>query len=166
VNQFQKLIFGGVQFSEAEEYQAFQFHFLYALLLMGILFSGAFILTDHLQLNHLAAWHVSNNKVFFAVSIALTFALYGHKERFLVVAWICEIASLLIYLSALLLVQDDPMRILWFFLNLPAVYILLGRSAEIGISVVTLMMILIGNVYTAEAYSANALTTMVIGLAY
>ncbi|WP_041938031.1 hypothetical protein [Gallionella capsiferriformans] len=108
MTNIESLLFGGVNFPEDEEYQRFQFRLLYALLLMGIFFSGLFILADRLQVNHLSGLHVRNNIAYFATCIVLTAALYGHKERFFVIAILTETASLLIYLSALILVPDDP----------------------------------------------------------
>lgn len=166
MNKFESLIFGGVEFPEGEEYQRFQFRLLYVLLLMGILFSGLFLLTDRLGVNHLAAEHVRNNTVFFAACIAMTIALHGHKERLLAIAWVYEIASLLIYLSALVLVPDDPMRILWYYINLPAVYIVLGRPAGVGVTLFSFGCIFAANNYISEPYSANALTTVVLTFTY
>jgi diguanylate cyclase (GGDEF)-like protein len=166
MTKFENLLYGGIDFPEDEEYLRFQFRLLYALLLMGIFFSGLFILADHLQVNHLSQLHVRNNIVFFVFNIVLTVALYGHKERFLVIALLCETASLLIYLSALILVPDDPMRILWYYINLPAVYILLGRSAGVGVTLISFACIFSANHYISEPYSDNALTTVVLTLTY
>jgi diguanylate cyclase (GGDEF)-like protein len=166
MTKFELLLFGGVDFPEDEEYLRFQFRLLYALLLMGVFFSGLFILADHLQVNHLSQQHVRNNIIFFSTNILLTVALYGHKERFLVIALLCETASLLIYLSALILVPDDPMRILWYYINLPAVYILLGRSAGVGVTLISFVCIFAANHYISEPYSDNALTTVVLTLTY
>lgn len=166
MNKFEALIFGGVEFPQDAEYPQFQFRLLYALLLMGILFSGLFILADHLQVNHLSPAHVFNNKIFFGTCIAMTIALYGHRERLLAVAWIYEIGSLLIYFSALVLVPEDPMRILWYYINLPAVYIVLGRAAGAGVTLISFACIFAANKYISEPYSDNALTTVVLTFSY
>lgn len=166
MTKFKLFLLGGVDFPENEEYQAFQFRLLYALLLMGIVFSGLFILADRLQVNHLSVQHVHNNMAFFALNIALTVALYGHKARFLAIALLCETASLLIYLSALILVPDDPMRILWYYINLPAVYILLGRSAGVIVTLISFACIFAANRYLSAPYSDNALTTVVLTFTY
>ena len=166
MTKLKPLLFGGVDFPENEEYQAFQFRLLYALLLMGIFFSGLFILADRLQVNHLSVQHVHNNMVFIAASIVLTGALYGHKERFHTIALLSETASLLIYLSALVLVPDDPMRILWYYINLPAVYILLGRPAGVIVTLISFACIFAANRYISVPYSDNALTTVVLTFTY
>lgn len=166
MTKFESFLYGGVNFPENEEYLRFQFRLLYVLLLMGILFSGLFILTDHLQINHLSQLHVRNNIAYFFLSIALAVALYGHKERFLVIALLTESASLLIYLSALILVPDDPMRILWYYINLPAVYILLGRPAGVMVTLISFACIFAANRYVSAPYSDNALTTVVLTFSY
>lgn len=166
MNVIKTLFLGGTEFGAGEEYRQFQYRLLYALLLMGILFSGLFILADRLQVNHLSPAHVLNNKLYFGVSIALAIALYGRKERFAVVAWLAEISSLLIYLSALVLVPDDPMRILWYYINLPAVYILLGRAAGVAITLISFACIFAANNYISQPYSANELTTVVLTFTY
>ncbi|HLP97260.1 MAG TPA: GGDEF domain-containing protein [Sideroxyarcus sp.] len=166
MNKIESIISGGVEFPEGEEYLRFQFRLLYALLWLGILFSGLFILADRFSVNHLATQHVNNNIFYFIYCIALALALHGHKERFLAIAWLAEIGSMLIYLSALILVPDDPMRILWYYINLPAVYILLGRPAGVGITLVSFGCIFEANSHISSPYNANELTTVILTFTY
>lgn len=166
VNYFESFIFGGAEFSEEEDFLRFRFRLLYVLLLMGIAVCGLIIVADALDLNRLPAPQVFNIKLMVAACVAMSVALYGHKERFAVVCWLYVVTSLLIYFSALMLVPQDSLRASWYFVVLPAVYILLGSAAGIGVTVASLASIYVANAFLSEPFSANALTTVTITLVF
>lgn len=166
MSRFELFIFGGAQFSEDEGFLRFRFRLLYALLLMGIAVCGLIVAADALGLNRLPAAQVFNVELMSFACAALTVALYGHKERFAVVCWLYVVASLLIYFSALMLVPQDSMRAAWYFVVVPAVYILLGSAAGIAVTVVSLASIFVANAYLREPFSVNALTTVTLTLVF
>lgn len=166
MSHIESFIFGGAEFGEDEEFLRFRFRLLYALLLMGIVFCGLFIVADALHLNNLPAAHVFNVKLLFLACIGMTITLHGHKERYLVIAWLYVAASLLTYFSALMLVPQDSMRADWYFCSLPAVYILLGSGAGIAVTVVSLASIYVADAYLSEPFSVNALTTVTLTLVF
>ena len=166
VGKFELLIFGGAEFSEDEDFLRFRFRLLYVLLLMGIAVCGLIIAADAFNLNRLPAAQVFNIKLMSAACVVMTVALYGHKERFAVICWLYVVASLLIYFSALMLVPNDSMRAAWYFVVLPAVYILLGSAAGIGVTLVSLASIYLANAYLIKPFSGNALATVTLTLVF
>lgn len=166
MNQIESFIFGGAQFSEDEEYLRFRFRLLYALLLMGVAVCGLIVAADALGVNRLPAAQVFNVKLMFFACAALTVGLHGHKERFAAICWLYVGASLLIYFSALMLVPDDSMRAAWYFVVVPAVYILLGSTAGMAVTAVSLASIFVANAYLGKPFSGNALTTVTITLVF
>ncbi|NOT85668.1 MAG: GGDEF domain-containing protein [Methylococcaceae bacterium] len=165
-NKLTLLIFGEIEFREDEEYLKFQFRLMYALLLMAAFFSGAFILAEWLGLNTLPHAQLIVIKIYFAYSLLLSSALRGRKHRFLAIAWLFAIASFLSFLSTLLLVPEDELRILWFYLNLSIVYILLGQISGIVITILSIVCIFFANQHLLIPYSTNALTTVILSLSF
>ena len=166
MSRIESFIFGGVEFSEDEAFLRFRFRLLYGLLMMGIVFCGLFIAANALRMNNLPAEHVFNIKLMFFASIVLTIALYGHKERYMVIASLYVAASMLVYFSAMMLVPDDSMRATWYFASLPAVYILLGSAAGIVVSLISLASIYAADAYLGGPLSANALTTVTLTMVF
>lgn len=161
-----RLVFGSVVFDENEEYREFQFKLLCAVLLGGAVATIVFVLGEASQLNPLKSSHLYSMTAFSTVSLLLWLALRGRKERFLAVGWTYETACLLEYASALILVPQDELRVLWFLTNVPGVYILLGQRAGAVITLACVAFLLLANPHLAAPYSPNALATLVVALLY
>lgn len=166
MSRIKSFLFGGAEFSEDEAYRRFQFRMLYALVWLGPIFSGLFILAYWFGFSHVPELHVRNCIIYFFSCLVLLWRLYGHKERYLVIAWLAEILTMSIYISSLMLVQDDAMRIIWFYINLPAAYIMLGGAAGIGATLVSFALIFVANDYVSVPYNTNELTTFVLTFTY
>ena len=158
--------FGGVDFEEGEEYLRFQFRFLYALLLCGAGFSILFFLVAANKVIYFDPIYIASNQSYILLCGLMLFLLHGHKSRLIPVAWVFAIASFLFYITALFLVPNDELRIIWFCLNLPAVYIIAGQLAGMAMTVTSIVCIIAANPYIPAPYSANAITTIVIGISY
>lgn len=160
------LIFGRVKFRESEEYQEFQFRFLIVVLISGALFTALFLLGVHLDVNRISAGHVNSMTLFTSVALVLWLILRGNRQRFYPVAWIYETACLFEYASALVLVPEDELRVLWFLVNVPGVYILLGQRAGLFVTLLTVMGLALGNSHLSAPYSPNAVATLLISTVY
>ena len=79
-----------------------------------------------------------------AVSLALWHWLRGHKERLQTAAWVLEAVCFAVCVSALVLVPNDALRILWLFINIPCVYILLGQRAGAMVTLGSMLLLLAG----------------------
>lgn len=166
IESFRHLLSGPASFGEQEEYLEFQYYFLLALMLSTALLTGLFVLAARTDVNVIPAGHVWANTLFCVLSLLLAAVLRGRKAWVLPIAWIYECASLLINVSAFLLVPNDELRVIWMFTNLAGVYSLLGRRAGVVITGVTLVQLLLCNHYTSAPLSANALVTGIMGLLY
>jgi len=163
---WQQFLFGSVSFSDSEEYLEFRFRFLIVVLLTGSLFTAVFIVGDQSGLNPLDSPHLRSMTVFALFAFTLWLMLRGHKERFHHIAWGYLAGCLLEYLSALLLVPDDELRILWFYVNVPGVYILLGQRAGLAVTALTLVLLAGLNPWLSRPYSRNAMATALVALMY
>ncbi len=95
------LLFGHVRFDEHEEYRAFQFKFLCIVILAGAVLTGLLIFGSHAAVNRINPVHVRSMTIFTVLSCLIWWALRGHKQRHVGLAWAYELLCLLEYLSAL-----------------------------------------------------------------
>lgn len=161
-----ELLFGPARFSPDEEYLAFRFRFLACVLIAGALATGFFVLGDGVGRNPIDPRHLSSMRAYACASVLLWGLLRGHKERFAGVAWMYLLLSLGEFASALLYANADELRVLWCFVNIPAVYLLLGRHVGALVTLGTALALNLGNAYLQRPYSGAALITATVALGY
>lgn len=166
MNAINRILFGEVTFSQSEELDEFRYKFLIILMLSGGLFTLLFVLGEYTRLNRIQTPHMYSMQLFTTSAAILWWTLRGRKHLFTKVAWIYELVCMLEYSSALWLVPADELRILWFFVNIPGVFILLGGTAGWVITAVTIAWLLLSNALMPLAYSTNAMATAAISMLY
>lgn len=162
----ERLLFGRVHFGDSEEFSAFQFRLLCIVLLAGTLVTALLLLGVATGANLIDARHVVSMSCFTTLSVVGWLLLRGAPQRFRWVAWPYETLCLLEYASALYFVSEDEMRVIWFFTNIPGVYILLGQRAGLAITVLSLAGLALGNGLLPRPYSPNGIATLLAALAY
>jgi diguanylate cyclase (GGDEF)-like protein len=160
------LAFGSPQFSEQEEYLEFRYKFLIVLMLTGAVLTLLFIVGTLSQINPIGWAHGRMMLVFTAGTFVLWFFLRGSPKRFKLVGWSYEILSLLEASSSLIYVSIDELRILWFYTNVPCVFILLGQRAGWFATGLTIVGFLAINEHLERPYSTNGVATGVLALVY
>ncbi|TXH90207.1 MAG: GGDEF domain-containing protein [Rhodoferax sp.] len=161
-----QLLFGNVQFDQSEELDEFRYKFLIVLMVTGALFTGLLVWGDTSAVNPIGMPHLGSMTVFTTVALLLWLLLRGHPARLQWVAWSYEILGLLEYTSALVYVPRDELRLLWFFVNVPGVFILLGQRAGWVITGGTMLGLALGNQWLSRPYSANAMATGLLAMLY
>jgi len=161
-----RFVFGRVKFKESEELREFQYKFLLALMLTAAAFTAALVAAHGLRINPLEGSHVFSMMGFTVLALACWGALRSRPERFFKVAWVYEAICMLEYTSALLFVPADELRLLWFMVNIPGVFILLGPRSGWGITGLSLLIVLGVNPWLAHPYSANAQATLLLAVLY
>lgn len=161
---FSDLLFGRVKFRESEEHLEFQYKFLVALLWIGALATLCFLVAARLNVNPMDNPHLHVMTLFTGISIAFWLILRGRKHLFLPLAWAYEILCLLEFTSALIFVPTDELRIVWFFINIPGIYILLGKRSGAVLTVLIITGWLAINPHLSAPYSINAVTTGIVAL--
>lgn len=162
----ERLLFGRVLFSDNEEYSAFQFKLLCFVLFSGAAVTGLLLAGVSSGANLIDARHVVSMCVFTVLTVLLWLILRGHPKRFFSMAWCYETLCLLEYTSALYFVSEDEMRVLWFFTNIPGVYILLGQRAGAVITTLSILGLALINSALPRPYSPNGVATLLAGMAY
>ena len=161
-----QFLYGSAHFGEREEYEAFRYRLLILLMVSGALFTGLFIAGHATEVNPIDGMHRWSMAVFTGSALLLWWVLRGHPERLGAVAWAYEVVCLAEYTSALVFVPFDELRILWFFVNVPGVFILLGQRAGWVITLGTAVGFVGGNAFLSAPYSSNAVATAVLSLLY
>lgn len=155
---------GGARFNEDEEQALFRFRFLITALGNAVLVAGVFSLADlmHLvDLSHVHRWAVRLFAPFNAVLLAI---VWGHRGRFVPVCWAYWSGSLLLNLSGLLTLQQDELRVLWFFMHLGSSFILLGARAGVVTGLLSMLAVAAANPLLMHPYSPTAMVTLVSAL--
>lgn len=160
------LVFGSVKFTESDEYLEFRYKFLIVLMLAAAFLTGLFIVGTLSQINPIGWAHGRMMLIFTSTTLVLWWLLRGSPKRFKTIAWLYECLCMLENTSALVFVPVDELRIMWFFTNIPCVFILLGQHAGWVVTTVTVVGIALGNQYLAQPYSANAMATGILALLY
>jgi diguanylate cyclase (GGDEF)-like protein len=109
---------------------------------------------------------VRSMAAFTLIAVACWWALRGRPQRFRLVAWVYEGVCLLEYTSALLFVPEDELRLLWFLVNIPGVFLLLGPRSGWAITGLSLLLLLGLNPALQHPYSGNAQATLVLAVLY
>lgn len=160
------VVFGSVRFSEQEEYLEFRYKFLIVLMLTAAALTSLFILGQVSQINLIGWTHGRMMITFVTGTVLLWLLLRGSPQRFKSLGWTYEILSLFESVSALVYVPVDELRILWFYTNIPCVFILLGQRAGWVITFLTMVGFVVGNGHLERPYSPSALATGVLAMLY
>jgi len=160
------LAFGSVQFSEQEEYLEFRYKFLIVLMLTAAALTGLFILGLVSQINLIGWAHGRMMITFVTATLVLWLLLRGAPKRFKRIGWTYEVLSLCESASALIYVPVDELRVLWFYTNIPCVFILLGQRPGWVVTVLTMVGFIVGNNYLESPYSQSAMATGVLAMVY
>ncbi len=163
---FLRTLFGRVRFAEREEYQEFRYKLLMVLMFSGAFVTAFFILGTLGEVNPIGPDHQRSMFIYTGLTTLLALLLRNHPERFMTIAWFYEAVSLFESTSALAYVSADELRVLWFYTNVPGVFILMGKRPGWLITIGTIIGLTFGNAYLERPYSPNALATGLFCLLY
>jgi diguanylate cyclase (GGDEF)-like protein len=155
---------GGIKFDESEEFLEFRIRFLNAVMLTAVVFSALFIVVNLADGNSIDVGQLRVTALNCLASLALLLHLRGRKHRFTAVAILLAAINFLTYVSALITVTNDEFRLIWFYIEICAVFVLLGQRAGLIITLLTVIAILMANRYLAVPFSRKAMTTVLISL--
>ena len=162
-----KLIVGRIVFPDGEELLEFQYKFLILLQIFASSTSLLFLWLVHIGVSpRFSELHMQVMMGYSIVSIGLWLALRGRKKWFLPIAWTFEVASLIDLFSAFIFVNNDELRILWLFTNIPGAYLVLGRRVGALMTGVIVVGFVVINPYVAQPYSPNAVATGIVAMLY
>lgn len=156
---FSQLLFGNVEFSDHDEYDAFRYRFLISLGCIIVLSPALFAVGQVTGIHPISEDHMVSVYLFGLTGLVALLWLRGRPDRLIQSAWIIEVAVLAEFSWSLLYVPDDELRVLWYYLNIPCVFIMRGQRIGWIITVCTMLWLLVVNRWLSAPYSQNALAT-------
>jgi diguanylate cyclase (GGDEF)-like protein len=161
-----RLLFGQTEFPESEEYLEFRYKFLCVLMVASIAFALFFLALLGLGLVVVDRLYTLELGIFVIITTILWRLLVWEKQWLRALSWAFEILVLALITLGTIHVPNDELRIVWFYVNVSAVYVLAGQRIGFGITLLTGIIFLVGNAYLTAPYSAHAVMTAEIFLAY
>jgi len=163
---FREFLFGATEFPEGAEYRKFQHRFGCVLILFGTSVTAVFILAALTGSATLHPYYLRSGAAYCVLNIVALGLLRADPKRLPWIAAICMTASFLLEAVAFFSNAEDEMRIIWFALSIPAVYLLVGTGYGLFLTVVSIIFIFVGNSFLASPYSPSAVITMAVGICY
>lgn len=161
-----QLLFGQVSFDESQEFYAFQYRLLVSLLAATPFFMGLYMIVSVVTSDALEETYLRIMLAYMAISWVLWWSLRNRSNRFWPVAWIFTVASQLMCVSALLYSPSDELRILWFYINIPGVFIVFGQRTGWIFTLLNSVLLLLINPLSRVPYSSTAIVNGVLTCLY
>ncbi|MDA7818180.1 HAMP domain-containing histidine kinase [Sulfurimonas sp.] len=161
---YKNFIQSGHQFSDNEILLKFQFKILNMMLLVTTVFSFVFATLSFLGVNDIGMIHASMNYILSALVLFLLFKLRTSKSLYNKISYFAYTFTFINFVSALFFVPGDEFRIIWFYLLIMAVYINGHFKIANIISILSIIIILLANIFYELHISENAIFTSTIGI--
>lgn len=139
------------------EYRDFQYRLLVLLLVVSPFFVGPYLAVYQAMAGGMHGMYFWVMVLHMPLSWGLWGLLRGHPARMLPGAWAFELTTLNLCLMALCYGVADELRILWFYLNIPAVFIVFGIRIGWMLTLLDATLIVAANALSGAPYSALAL---------
>lgn len=153
------LIFGRSPREEEQEYRELRYRFALILVFFGLISSGLFLIGNYIGANPLPEMDLMAIQFHLVAAFTTFFLLRIRKTWLYPVAIGYELVCLYVFVAALIWVPTDELRILWFYLNIPTVYLILGRLAGVIVTILSLIIVAFANEHSIAPYSSNAIAT-------
>lgn len=163
---FINLLFGRASFAAGEEYTRFRYRFTCSILLFSIVITAIFHLAVHFEQTRFDPVYLDVSRAYLAAGVVHYALLRGRPGRLRFVAVSFAVLSCLLHVATLVLNTPDELRVIWFVLNLPGIYLVLGSGAGILVTVLSMVTVVALNPHLSRPYSVDALFTCVLGIAY
>jgi signal transduction histidine kinase/CheY-like chemotaxis protein len=158
------LLTSGFTFDESESELLFRFRILNYFLLIGAFFAGTIGLLGEIGIMQIGSIQPRADFVYAVLNLFLLLTLRQSKKLFTLISWI-EVTSLFILIViALVTVETDEFRMVWFYIVAYFSYLLLNISAGILFTSLSIISILIANHFKDLHLSQTAIYTAVFGL--
>ena len=162
--RLKNLLMSGFNFDDTSLAMEFKFRMLNAIMVIAAIFALLFALLSDLGINDIGPIHSKVDYLYTASIVVLILLLRRARSYYVPIATAFLLLSFGSFVSALLYVQDDEFRIVWFYFVIFVTYILLGSRAGMGITLLSLVTIILANTAVELGFSGNTLYTAVLGL--
>ncbi len=166
MSKFERTLFGAARFHESEEYRAFQYRFLILVMLGSLFFAGLFLLAAVSGMHLLPVSHVAILSGFMVCVGALLLIVRQRRERYAEVTIGYVVAAQILFVSALLQVPQNELRVLWFYTSIPTAYILLGARFGVFATAALMLGFALVNPWLAQPYTRHAVVTGLVVMVF
>lgn len=163
---FTNLLFGRASFAAGEEYTRFRYRFSCSILLFSTVITATFHLAVYFEQTRFDPVYLDVSRAYLAAGIVHYALLRGRPRHLRFVAISFATLSCLLHVATLMLNTPDELRVIWFVLNLPGIYLVLGSGAGILVTVLSMITVVAVNPHLPRPYSVDALFTCVLAIAY
>ena len=140
-----RLLFGTTEFPESEEYLEFRYKFLCVLMVSSVVFVLFFLSLVEIGWVFVDILYTIEAKIFIVITLILWRLLLWAKQWFRALSWAFEILVFAFITIGTINIPNDELRIVWFYVNVSAVYVLAGQRIGFAITVLTGLFFLFGN---------------------
>lgn len=156
---------GGLGFDSDEEHLEFRLRFTNALMLAAVLMAALFIASDWMNINHLGTAQ-SQMVLGSSVLTGVLMLVLRKRRHWLVPVSLCFVGlSIATHLGGLILASNNELRAVWFYVVVLFSFILLGARLGLGVTVLSMLLILGSQPYMVAPYSRSALFSVFASLA-
>ena len=128
-------------FSSEESHLFFHFRVLNYFMIIAVIFGFIIGFLGDKGLMKIGSVQPIADYIFAVFNIALIWALRQNKKNYIVVAWLFEISTLLLFVVALISVETDEARIVWFYITVYTAYMLLGVRSGLVFTLLSIVSI-------------------------
>jgi len=139
----QGLLSSGFEFEPQEMLTKFKFRLLNSCLLVAVVFAFLVGLLHSLGLHHTGDFHSWVNYCYSIVSVGLIIWLRQSRDNYDNVSLSLIIVSLLTFSSALIFVEEDQFRIIWFYIVVFVAYTVKSNKAGVITTLVSIGIIVL-----------------------
>lgn len=128
-------------FNSEESYLFFQFRVLNYFMIIAVVFGFIIGFLGDKGLMEIGNVQPIADYIFAIFNIVLIWLLHQSKKNYIVVAWLFVISTLLLFFVALISVETDEARIVWFYITVYTAYMLLGVRSGLVFTLLSIVSI-------------------------
>ena len=159
-------VYGAEKFGPDEEHLEFQYRLTLWLILSASAVTWAMLVWLHWDVRPAAPALAPAMWVFSVLTLVGWWQLRRNRRNFGWVAWCFLGGALAQNMAMWFWAVGDQLRVLWFIVNVPAVYVVLGQRVGAAVTALSIALLLLFNPINPLPYSPTALTTLVSVLIY
>ena len=151
-------------FDEQETHLVFKFRVLNYFMMIGVVFGFLIGFLGYQGIMKIGQIQPIADFIFAIFNIFLIWCLRQNKNLFILVARLFVVSTLVLFIVALLSVETDEARIVWFYITVYAAYMLLGVTSGAIFTLISVISIAALNTIYQLQFTETAISTFLFAL--
>lgn len=159
-----KVLESGHHFGAGETHLLFKFRVLNYFMMVAVVFGsliGGLGIVDIMKIGAVQPVVILLDV---AINIFLILYLRLDKKHYTLVAWSLVISTLMLHVSALISVETDEARVVWFYIAVYASYMLLGARNGMIFTAISMLVIIFVSIFVDLHITETAIATFLFAL--